>query len=150
MNLSDYQAAYALWRRGALAEARQMLEVAWGQTGRQSIYGMLLMAYILRDEKRPVSELRQIETLLTAFAEAPEKNVLAEAWSLLGSALRKLGENRLAVDALLQSVAIEPNPAQKLVECSNAIFAANSVESYDAAAFQTLYACYYELLAAMM
>lgn len=145
-----YQAAYACWRRGALAEAEERVTSFWRATGRRSILGMLLMAYILRDEKRPVSEIRQIETLVEAFAGAPERNVLAEAWSLLGSALRKLGENRLAVDALLQSVAIEPNPAQKLVECSNAIFAANSVESYDAAAFQTLYACYNELLAAMM
>lgn len=76
--------------------------------------------------------------------------MLAEAWSLLGAALRKLGENRLAVDALLQSVAMEPNPAQKLVECSNAIFAANSVESYDAEAFQKLYARYNELLIRLM
>ena len=61
-----------------------------------------------------------------------------------------LGENRAAVDALVQSVAIEPDSVQKLVECSNAIFAANSVEGFSADAFQKLYARYRDLLAAMM
>lgn len=148
--LAAYQAAYACWRRGAFAETEERIRSFWQQTGQRSILGMLLLAYVLRDTKRPVSEVRQLEELLETFAEAPEERVLAEAWSLLGSALRQLGENRLAVDALLQSVALEPDPVQKLVECSNAIFAANSVAAFDAPVFQTLYARYRGLLAALM
>ena len=150
ISLAPYQEAYALWQRHDLAGARQRLETAWHETGVRTIYGMLLMAYILRDEQRPISEIHQLEELLTTFDGAPETKQLADAWSLLGSARRKIGENRAAVDALLRSVEIEPDPVQKLVECSNAIFAANSVASFDAAAFSHLYARYRTLLAAWM
>lgn len=150
ISLAPYQAAYALWRQGDLAGARDRLRKAWRATGARTIYGMLLMAYILRDMKQPVSEIAQLQELLETFGTAPETKLLADAWSLLGSARRMLGENRAAVDALLQSAALEPDPVQKLVECSNAIFAANSVEGYTADAFQTLYARYRDLLAAMM
>ena len=147
--LASYQKAYACWKQGRLQEAEALLRSSWKTTGQRSIYGMLLMAYILRDGRRPVSEVRQLRELLAAFAQAPEKNLLADAWSLLGSALRKLGENEAAVDALLQSAALEPDPARKLVEASNAIFAANSVEAYGAEDFQRLYARYRELVAGL-
>lgn len=150
ISLQPYQEAYALWRQRDLAGARERLRAAWQATGAKTIYGMLLMAYILRDEKQPVSEIAQLQELLETFAAAPEQKLLADAWSLLGAARRMLGENRAAVDALVQSVAIEPDSVQKLVECSNAIFAANSVEGFSADAFQKLYARYRDLLAAMM
>ncbi|MDD6698972.1 MAG: hypothetical protein PUE51_11590 [Veillonellaceae bacterium] len=147
MKMEAYQKAYACWKQGDFSQSREILETAWQKTGAKSIYGMLLMAYLLRDEKKPVSELRQLQELLTVFDGVPEKNALADAWSLCGAVLRLLGENRTAVDALLHSSEIEPDSAQKLVECSNAIFAANAEESFDAAAFQQLYARYRELLA---
>ena len=146
MKLATYQAAHACWKQGKLEDGRRLLLDSWQATGQRSIYGMLLMAYILRDEKKPVSEVRQLQELLTMFDGAPEKDLLADAWSLLGAALRMLGENRIAVDAFLQSVALEPDPAQKLVECSNAIFAADAVGDFTAEAFQQLYARYRELL----
>lgn len=144
--MQAYQAAYRKWKQKNLAGARRTLLSAWERGGKRSIYGMLLMAYILRDGKQPVSEVRQLRELLTSFNGAPEQNLIADAWSLLGSALRKLGENRAAVDALLESARLEPDPAQKLVECSNAIFAADAVEDFTAEEFQRLYARYRELL----
>ena len=147
--MQAYQAAYRKWKQKDLAGARKTLLAAWNRGGKRSIYGMLLMAYILRDEKQTVSEVRQLREFLTSFDGAPEQNLLADAWSLLGSALRKLGENRAAVDALLESARLEPNPAQKLVECSNAIFAADAVEDFTAEEFQQLYARYRELVAGL-
>ncbi len=149
MKRNAYQKAYTYWKQGQLEKSRKLLLSSWKQAGGRSIYGMLLMAYILRDEKKPVSEVRQLRELLAAFPNAPERNLLADAWSLLGSALRLLGENEAAVRALLQSVRLEPSPAQKLVECSNAIFAANSVEAFGAEDFQQLYAQYRKLLAGL-
>lgn len=111
MKMEAYQKAYACWKQGDFSQSREILETAWQKTRAKSIYGMLLMAYLLRDEKKPVSELRQLQELLTVFDGVPEKNALADAWSLCGAALRLLGENRAAVDALLHSSEIEPAPA---------------------------------------
>ena len=103
--MQAYQTASKMWKQKNLAGARRTLLSAWERGGKRSIYGMLLMAYILRDGKQPVSEVRQLRELLTSFNGAPEQNLIADAWSLLGSALRKLGENRAAVDALLKDLA---------------------------------------------
>ncbi|MDY6269134.1 hypothetical protein [uncultured Selenomonas sp.] len=149
MDMERYQEAYACWKQGAFAKARDILQVSWQETGERSIYGMLLLSYILRSERKPVSEVQQLQELLTSFDGAPERNLLADAWSLLGAALRDLGEARMAVDALLQSVELEPDPLQRLVECSNAIFVANHVEDASAEFFERLYARYRELLAGL-
>lgn len=144
-----YARALALWKKKKYPEAQNLLQEAWQRLGIRTIRGMLLMAYILRDAGQLVSEVQQVRELLAAFEKAPERNLLADAWSILGAALQKLGQNRAAVDAFLQSAEIEPDPAQKLVECSNAIFAADSVEGFTAEEFQKLYARYRELVAGL-
>lgn len=147
-SFQQYERALGLWRARRFAEARTVLEGAWRATGRRSIFGTLLMGYILRDSQQYVSEIEWLRRLVKEFAAAPEREQLADAWSLLGSAYRTLGLAREAVVALLRSAEIEPRPRQKLIECSNAVFAANAapVAAYGAAEMQRLYARYRELL----
>ena len=145
-----YQYALQLWKGKKLFEAETVLKKVWADTGRRSIYGTLLMGYILRDSQRYVSEIRWLQQMMTEFADAPERKVLAEAWSLLGTALRELGEGAGAVEALLHSAEVEPDLRQKIVECSNAIFAANAAPEYGAIEMQALYTEYRALLARLM
>ena len=121
----------------------------WQRSGARSLREALLLAYVLRDGKRYVSQADWLRQLLAEFAASPEKNFLAEAWRLLGGALRRLGAAQEAVEAFLQSIALEPDPEQKLVECSNAIFAANAVSGDSCELFHKLYAKYQELLDAL-
>ncbi len=65
---------------------------------------------------------------MAAFGEEDDKTRLADAWSMLGAALRMLGESRLAVESFFKSAQIEPAIDKKLVELSNAIFSANAIE----------------------
>ena len=50
------------------------------------------------------------------------------------------GESELSVQAFLKSVELEPRPEQRLVECSNALFAANAIAGITAERMQGLYA----------
>lgn len=147
--LAAYARAYGLWQQRQLAEAEAVLSDCWRQCGMQSLRGMLLMAYILRDQKRYVSEMSCLVSLLERFAHSPEASLLAEAWSLLGSVLRMLGESRLSVEAFRKSAAVEPDARQKLVEESNAIFSANAIDPVSADFMQVLYAEYRTYLAAL-
>lgn len=65
----------------------------------KSLRGMLLMAYILRDRQKYVSEVEVLEELLERFADSGEAKLLADVWSMLGSVLRRLGESELSVEA---------------------------------------------------
>ena len=103
------------------------------------------MAYILRGEKRYVSEVECLRQLLEKFGDGDDGSSLATAWSLLGEALRNLGESELSVQAFLRSVEAEPDAGSKLVECSNAIFAANASADMTAERMQRLYSEYREL-----
>ena len=113
----------------------------------QSLRGMLLMAYILCDQQKYVSEVAVLQDLLSRFDGASESGLLADAWSVLGAALRMLGEGELSLQALLKAVELEPSPEQRLVECSNAIFTVNAIAGISAERMQELYACYRSLLA---
>ena len=66
----------------------------------QSLRGMLLMAYILRDQQKYVSEVAVLQDLLSRFDGASESGLLADDWSVLGAALRMLGEGELSLQAL--------------------------------------------------
>lgn len=142
-----YQEAYILWQQKKFAEAEQVLRGFWQQGGMKSLRGMLLMAYILRDQRRYVSEVRALEELFERFSDSGEAGLLADAWSILGSALRMLGESGLSVEAFKKSVELEPDKEQKLVECSNALFSANAIDGVTAEYMQSLYALYRRLLA---
>ena len=108
-----YQQAYAAWRSGDGMAASAMLENFWQQTGLRSLRDMLLRAYCLRDAKKYLSEIAQLEELLQLFAASTERTLVADAWSLLGSALRQLGESQLAVEAFQKAAEIEPLTEQK-------------------------------------
>ena len=141
-----YQQIWKLWKAKRLPEAEQQWYQCHRLTEFRTLRGMLLLAYILRDEKKYVSELKQLQALLSLFDQTEEKDLQADAWSLLGSVLRILGESELSVQAFLKSAELEPDIYQKLVECSNAIFVANAIEEYSAEQMQVLYAQYRRLL----
>ncbi len=145
-SLAVYQKSWKLWKEKRLGEAEEILQNAWQKTGVKSLRGMLLMAYIMRDQKQYLSEVACLQELLTTFAVAEEKKLLADAWSMLGEVLRIIGEAELAVDAFQKSVELEPCLEQQLVECSNAIFAANAVEKATPDLFAGLYGQYRNLL----
>lgn len=142
-----YRQAHEAWQRGALPEAEQILRASWAAEGVRTLRGQLLLAYVLRDAGRPVTELETLQTLLESLGDAPERDLVADAWSMAGEALRLLGESGLAASAFLQAAEIEPDAGEKLVECSNAIFAANAIEGVTAGFMQGLYARYRAFLA---
>lgn len=111
----------------------------------------LLKAYIMRAKKCPVQEMEVLQQLLDKGSrlQAPgsgDAAIMAEAWSLLGEVLVRLGECRLAVDAFLQSSALEQDVQKKREEYSNGIFAANYYSDISDEYWQELYAGYRKLL----
>ena len=142
-----YKQVLELWKDNRLVEAECVLRNFWKKCSMQSLQGMLLMAYILRDQKKYVSEVAILQDLLSRFDGVPEPDLLADAWSVLGSALRMLGESELSLQALLKGVELETCPEQRLVECSNAIFTANAISGISAERMQDLYVRYQNLLA---
>lgn len=145
--IEAYRNAFRLWQQRRLIEAEKLLDEFWQQSSMKSLRGMLLMAYILRDRQKYVSEVEVLDELLERFADPGEARLLADAWSILGSALRMLGESELSVEAFKKSVELEPDKEQKLVECSNALFSANAIDGVTAEYMQSLYALYRKLLA---
>ncbi|WP_415944887.1 hypothetical protein [Selenomonas montiformis] len=145
--IEAYRNAFGLWQKKQLVGAEQILRSFWQRSGMKSLRGMLLMAYILRDQQKYVSEVRVLEALFERFAGSGEAKLLADAWSILGSALRMLGESELSVEAFKKSVELEPDKEQKLVECSNALFSANAIDGVTAEYMQSLYTLYRRLLA---
>ena len=145
-----YAHAYALFRARRFEAAEEVLHSAWrGNGGVRSLRGELLLAYLCRETGRPVSEVRVLESLLETFAAAPEAGTLAEAWSLLGAAQRRLGAAEAAVTSFSRAAAIEPSPLLRLAEYSNAIFSANAIAGNQAEHLQALYAQYRAALAAL-
>ncbi len=144
--LAVYQQALLCWKRKDLNKGAEILQAFWQKTGIRSLRGMLLMAYILRDKKEYISEIQVLYELLQKFPLAEDTELLADAWSVLGSALRMIGESRLSVEAFCKSVALEPDARQKLVEASNALFSANAIENVSAAYMRELYALYRKVL----
>ena len=122
----------------------QQMPVVW-------LRPFLLKAYVMRKMDCPLKELRVLYEILVQAehiekASESDNDVVAEAWSLLGEVLVKLGECRLAVDAFLQSSRMERDIKKKREEYSNAIFAANCCNDISDAHWQELYAGYRQLL----
>ena len=53
-----YQQIWSLWKEKRLVEAEQRWDQAYQQAGVRTLRSMLLLAYILRDEKKYVSEVK--------------------------------------------------------------------------------------------
>ncbi len=141
-----YQEAYALYEAGQLEGARGVLETHWAATGGKTLRGLLLLAYIHRREKRCVSAARTLQEALALFEDTEEKDLLSDAWSLLGEQLRTLGESTLAVEAFLQAAELE-TPLRALVEGSNALFSSNGIPAFPPEEAQALQARYRACLA---
>lgn len=141
-----YKKAYGLWQQKKLTEAERTLQEFWHNDRDKTLRSMLLMAYILRDQKKYVSEIKCLQELLQIFDETDNKDLLADGWSVLGSALRMLGESELSVTAFEKSVELEPDNWQKLVECSNAIFTANAIDGVTSEFMEQLYRKYRAIL----
>lgn len=145
-----YDYAFDLYKWGFLQESLvllnrlQQMTVVW-------LRPFLLKAYILRKMDCPLKELQVLHELL-AQAERMENvsesdnDMGAEAWSMLGEVLTKLGECKLAVAAFLQSSRMERDIKKKREEYSNALFAANYCSDISDGHWQELYAGYRQLL----
>ena len=145
-----YDEAYAFYNSKCYYQA---LEVLARLRQRNSVWlrPVLLQAYIMRAMQCPVQEMEMLQQLLAQGERLPvlsesDEDILAESWSLLGEVLVKLGECRLAVDAFLQSSALERDWQKKCEEYSNGIFAANYSSGISYESWQALYAGYRALL----
>lgn len=147
--LSIYSNALDLFHQKHHEQAWEMITGFTQATGIRALLGELLKAYILRAQKKYVSEIAQLKELLNEFRDSDDRKRLADACSLLGEAYRMLGDSESAVSAFVESARLEPLPHKKLTELSNAIFAVNASEDLSAERMQTLYAAYRHELAAM-
>ena len=140
--LAVYEQALASYKQGDCELAWQMITKFEQEQGLRILLGGLLKAYILRTQKKYVSEIFLLEDLVQDFADSEDKKRLADAYSLLGAAYRMLGQSEAAVAAFVRSAQLEPSTGRKLTEISNALFAANAIEDLPAAKMQELYAVY--------
>jgi predicted O-linked N-acetylglucosamine transferase (SPINDLY family) len=140
--LAVYEQALKCYKQGDCDTAWQMITEFEQEQGTQVLLGGLLKAYILRTQKKYVSEISLLEDLVRDFMDSEDKKRLADAYSLLGAAYRMLGQSEAAVAAFVRSAQLEPSTGRQLTEISNALFAANAIEDLPAAKMQELYAQY--------
>lgn len=145
-----YNCALKLYQAGSYDEALKILDELQRMAS-VWLRPLLLRAYIMRAINCPVQEMQVLQQLLQQgnglpqFSES-DRDIMSEAWSMLGEVLVKLGECRLAVDAFLQSSRMERDVRRKREEYSNAIFAANYCSGISDRYWQELYAGYRNLL----
>lgn len=147
---SLYDRALALYHNNELVQALAVLDKVQGLAS-DWLRPLLLQAYILRKMNCPVQEMNALHDLLFRAGDREQQSqsdndMIAEAWSMLGEVLVKLGECSLAVDAFLQSSRMERDIKKKREEYSNAIFAANYCSDVSDERWQELYAGYRQLL----
>lgn len=145
-----YNCALKLYQAGSYDEALKILDELQRMAS-VWLRPLLLRVYIMRAANCPVQEMQVLQQLLQQgnglpqFSES-DRDIMSEAWSMLGEVLVKLGECRLAVDAFLQSSRMERDVRRKREEYSNAIFAANYCSDISDRYWQELYAGYRKLL----
>ena len=151
--LADFRAGRLDAAKAKLAKLR-VYAPEWPRT-------LLLEAYVQRAEERPLAEIDTLGTLLSRLAlhcldcwhsgtqaawDEEARKLTAEAASLIGAALSRSGRSRDAVQMLALASHLEVSPDQKLVECSNAIFAAHYAPDFSPAEFHELHIMYRGLL----
>ena len=147
-----YGLAYGAYKAGDWNRAeslRRELDASCGE----SLRSLLLKAYIERDSEKIVSELQTLLHLLDIFAPqgaTQETSLVAEAWSLLGSACARLGEHEESTGAFLASAELESDPQPRLTELSNAIFSLNYRERTEPTDWKLLYGRYARELSAVL
>ncbi|MBQ7703889.1 MAG: hypothetical protein IJT73_00440 [Selenomonadaceae bacterium] len=144
--LEIYAAALAEYRNKNYEKALEILE-EFKKIVPNWAKAILLEAYIRRDQKLYLSEINLLKKFFEVIDIAQERFLTADAYSVLGSALRNLGQSKAAVNCFLNSARLEKNPTAICTEISNAIFAASDVEDFTAEEFQNLYAEYRKNLA---
>lgn len=113
--------------------------------GSQVSKAQLLGAYIKRSLEDVLGELSILEQLEKSGCE-DEPELKGTVYSLLGQAYNTVGRADKAVESFLQSVETEKDWRQRLVEYSNAIFAAASLPNTDREFWRVLYSGYDALL----
>ncbi len=144
--LEIYAAALAEYRNKNYEKALEILE-EFNKIAPNWSKAILLEAYIHRDQKLYLSEISALEKFFKVTDIEQEKILAADVYSLLGSALRNLGNSKAAVNCFINSARLEEKPTAICTEISNAIFAANDVENFTAEDFKNLYAEYQKNLA---
>ena len=142
-----YQEAIVEYRTGNLEKSRHLIgklrifAAHWPRT-------LLLEAYVQRAEGNYVTEVQTLRKLLSRLRmiDIDERELAADAWSLLGTAQKMLGCMKDSMSSLLQASALEQELVQKRVEYSNVLFASNHLSELDADSFQELYRGYQQLL----
>ncbi|EKU71169.1 hypothetical protein [Selenomonas sp. F0473] len=152
-----YVLAAARTRLGAYDEARaeivriREIEPAHAGAAMQEIY-------IDRAEGKIRTEIFHLRAMISALTERIERDpesrayhtiFLAEAYSLLGSALTLTGETDAAVRAFVRSGDLETTREKKAVEYSNALFAVNYLPEAARGAYEGLPQRYAALYADM-
>ncbi len=140
-----YIQAHKLWKKGQYDEAEQVLTKLNTAGGENVSKALLLGAYVKRSQEDFLPEKDILEKLVASECR-DEPELLPTVYSLLGQVYNTIGLSEQAVEMFLCSVAAETSLKQKLVEYSNAIFAAASLPETDDEFWRDLYAGYEGLL----
>jgi len=114
--------------------------------GSQVSKARLLGAYIKRSLGDVLGELAILEELREEDC-SDEPELRGNVYSMLGQAYNIIGQADKSVKSFMESVEAETDWTQRLVEYSNAIFAAAALPNTDQAFWQKLYSGYESLLA---
>ncbi|ORU00509.1 TPR domain protein, putative component of TonB system [Anaerovibrio sp. JC8] len=140
-----YIKIHDLWKMGLFHRADDAMGALLEAGGDQVSKAQLLGAYIKRSLEDVLGELAILESLeKSGCTDEPE--LKGTVYSMLGQAYNTIGRADKAVESFLQSVEHEEEWQQKLVEYSNAVFAAASLPDTDKEFWQTLYEGYDALL----
>ncbi|MBQ1510228.1 MAG: hypothetical protein IIZ54_04960, partial [Selenomonadaceae bacterium] len=71
--IKAYEEARRLWEVRKTGEAKAVLQDFWQVSGMRTLRQEVLMAYILRSEKRYVSEIESLHQTLEKFAETDDR-----------------------------------------------------------------------------
>ena len=118
-----YIRAHNLWKKGQYNEAEQILQELNSAGGAEVSKALLLGAYVKRSLGEFIAEKDILEAMCDGGCQ-DEPELLPTVYSLLGQVYNIIGQNEQAVELFLKSVADEQSFKQKLIEYSNAIFAA--------------------------
>ena len=112
---------------------------------------LLLEAYIYREQNLHLKEIKVLEKFLPRIdiSIPAERSLAAVGHSLLGAAYRIIGESTKAVENFLKSAELEEDFEKSCAEISNAIFAANDSEIFQAEDFRKLYLTYQEKISSL-
>lgn len=144
-NWQLYNAAHELWKQGRFQESEKVL-LELKKDGLHRVSKVLLLeAYIKRSMGAVIAEIELLEALEASGCQ-DEPGILPTVYSMLGQAYSIIGRADMAVESFLCSVKHEDDPNQKLVEYSNAVFAAAALSGTDRAFWLELYHGYEDLL----